>query len=317
MFISKCSTETISSAAEVLKDGGLVAFPTETVYGLGADAQNPEAVKRIYEVKGRPQDHPLIVHISEISDLEIWAKEIPDYAIKLARDFWPGPMTIILKRSEIAKDFITGNQETIGLRIPAQPIALALINEYKKLGGKGIAAPSANRFGKVSPTTAEAVAEELLPYLNHFLDRILDGGPSHIGIESTIINCTGESPEILRLGFITKEMIEESTGKKVENGASNIRVSGSLESHYAPNAKVLLNQTPEPGDGFIALSKVTTPDGCIRLTSPNTIEEYARDLYSALRLADLKGIQKIVSITPEGQGLPEAISDRLQRAATS
>lgn len=307
----------ISQAAKVLIDGNLVAFPTETVYGLGADAQNQKAVKRIYEVKGRPEDHPLIVHISEIQDLDIWAQEIPDYAIKLARDFWPGPMTLILKRTDIAKDFITGNQDTVGLRIPAQPIALQLINEFKKLGGKGIAAPSANRFGKVSPTTAEAVSEELLPYLNHFEDRILDGGPCLVGIESTIINCTSASPEILRLGFITKEMIEESTKLKVTDNALNIRVSGSLESHYSPKAKVHLNKIPHEGFGFIALSSIPTPEGCIRLTSPNTLEEYARDLYSALRLADLKEIQNLVAITPEGDGLAEAISDRLKRASNS
>lgn len=317
MFISKCDAETISSAAKVLKEGNLVAFPTETVYGLGADAENPDAVKRIYEVKGRPSDHPLIVHISEIQDLETWATDIPDYAIKLARDFWPGPVTLILKRKNIAKDFITGNQETVGLRIPAQPIALTLINEFKKLGGKGISAPSANRFGKVSATTAEAVSEELLPYLNHFQDRILDGGPCHIGIESTIINCTTENPEILRLGFITKEMIEESTGKQVKISSRNIRVSGSLDSHYAPNAKVIINQIPESGDGFIALSNHPTPEGVKRLSSPISPEEYARDLYSALRLADLKGIQKVIAIMPDGEGLSSAIADRLVRAANS
>lgn len=307
----------ISQAAKVLKDGNLVAFPTETVYGLGADAQNEKAVARIYEVKGRPKDHPLIVHISEIQDLDIWAKDIPDYAIKLARDFWPGPMTLVLKRKDIAKDFITGSQETVGLRIPAQPIALSLINEFKKLGGKGIAAPSANRFGKVSPTTAEAVSEELLPYLNHLGDCILDGGPCLVGIESTIINCTSPAPEILRLGFITKEMIEESTGLEVLRSATNIRVSGSLDSHYAPNAKVLINQIPELGFGFIALSDIPTPAGCIRLTAPNTLEEYARYLYAALRLADLKELKNLVAISPEGDGLAEAISDRLARAANS
>jgi L-threonylcarbamoyladenylate synthase len=317
VFISNPSSEMISQAAQVLKAGNLVAFPTETVYGLGADAENEKAVARIYEVKGRPKDHPLIVHISEIKDLEIWTKDIPAYAIKLARDFWPGPMTLVLKRKDIAKDFITGSQETVGLRIPAQPIALSLINEFKKLGGKGIAAPSANRFGKVSPTTAEAVSEELLPYLNHFEDRILDGGQSLVGIESTIISLTGENPEILRLGFITKEMIEESTGKSVTISASNIRVSGALESHYAPNAKVILNQDSQQGYGFIALSNIPTPEGCIRLSSPNNLEEYARDLYSALRLADLKDLQNVSAIPPMGNGLAAAIYDRLQKASNS
>ena len=259
MFISKCDAETISSAAKVLKEGNLVAFPTETVYGLGADAENESAVKRIYEVKGRPQDHPLIIHISEISDLDIWAQDIPEYAIKLARDFWPGPMTLILKRKNIAKDFITGKQETVGLRIPAQPIALALINAFKRLGGKGIAAPSANRFGKVSPTTAEAVSDELLKYLNPQTDRILDGGPCLVGIESTIINCTDSNPQILRPGFITSQMAEESTGLKVDNPNTEIRVSGNLETHYAPSAKVVLDQEPQEGEGFIALSDIKTP----------------------------------------------------------
>jgi L-threonylcarbamoyladenylate synthase len=305
----------ISQAAQVLKDGNLVAFPTETVYGLGADAENGKAVARIYEVKGRPKDHPLIVHISEIQDLDIWAKDIPDFALKLARDFWPGPMTLVLKRKEIAKNFITGSQETVGLRIPAQPISLALINAFKKLGGKGIAAPSANRFGKVSPTTAEAVSEELLPYLNHFEDRILDGGPCLVGIESTIINCTGPTPEILRLGFITKEMIEESTRLEVTRSATDIRVSGSLESHYAPNAKVLINQIPEPGFGFIALSDIPTPDGCIRLISPKNELEYIRDLYSAFRLADQQKIKKIVAITVKESSLGDALFDRLFKAS--
>ena len=270
MFISKCDAETISSAAKDLKEGNLVAFPTETVYGLGADAENPDAVKRIYEVKGRPTDHPLIVHISEIQDLETWATDIPNYAIKLARDFWPGPMTLILKRKNIAKNFITGNQETVGLRIPAQPIALALINEFNKLGGKGVAAPSANRFGKVSPTTAEAVSEELLPFLNPNIDRILDGGACLVGIESTIINCTTDTPEILRPGFITPQMVEESTGLKSKYSKSEMKVSGNLESHYAPKAKVIINRDPLHGEGFIALNEIPTPVGVFRLSSPET-----------------------------------------------
>ena len=317
MCISKCSTEMISSAAKILKDGGLVAFPTETVYGLGADAENEVAVSRIYKAKGRPADHPLIVHISEIQDLDIWATDIPDYGIKLARDFWPGPMTLILKRKSIAKNFITGNQETVGLRIPAQPIALALINEFKKLGGKGVAAPSANRFGKVSPTTAEAVSEELLPFLNPNIDRILDGGACLVGIESTIINCTTDTPEILRPGFITPQMVEESTGLKSKYSKSEMKVSGNLESHYAPKAKVIIDRSPQNGEGFIALSEIPTPQGAIRLSSPVTTEEFARDLYAALRLGDLKELNTIVVRAPKGDGLAEAISDRLAKAANS
>ena len=317
MFLSKCTAEMIVSAAQTLKDGHLVAFPTETVYGLGADATNPDAVAKIYKAKGRPADHPLIVHIASMDSLSDWASEIPEYAIKLARDYWPGPMTLVLKRSGIAKDFITGNQETVGLRVPAQPIALALLKEFEKIGGKGVAAPSANRFGAVSPTTANAVMDELLLYLDTNNDRILDGGPCTVGVESTIIDCTGQTPKVLRLGAITIEMISETTGLEVIDAVSNseIRVSGSLESHYAPKAKVILNQTPKAGQGFIALNEFQTPEGVIRLASPISIEQYARDLYSALRDGDARNLVEIVVAEPSGAGLAAAIRDRLKRAA--
>ena len=218
-FISKCTAEAIRDAALALKDGHLVAFPTETVYGLGADARNPEAVKRIYEVKGRPSDHPLIVHISSINQLDKWAVEIPEYAIELARAFWPGPMTLILKRTDIAKNFITGGQDTVGLRVPSDPIALALIQEFEKNSDSAIAAPSSNRFGQVSPTSSADVHEELEDYLSSS-DIVLDGGRSLIGIESTIIDCTGSSPIILRSGFITKADIESFLGIMVVEQAN-------------------------------------------------------------------------------------------------
>jgi tRNA threonylcarbamoyl adenosine modification protein (Sua5/YciO/YrdC/YwlC family) len=173
MFLSECSTNSIKAAAQSIADGHLVAFPTETVYGLGADATNQSAVAKIYKAKGRPADHPLIVHIASIDAIGDWAEDISEYAINLARDFWPGPMTLIFKRSGLAKDFVTGNQETVGLRVPNQPIALALLKEFEKLGGKGIAAPSANRFGAVSPTTAQAVKDELADYLDEESDVIL------------------------------------------------------------------------------------------------------------------------------------------------
>jgi len=314
-FLSKCSTDTVQSAAAALKAGSLVAFPTETVYGLGADAENAEAVARIYEVKGRPHDHPLIVHIASIDGLNDWAGDLPDYAIALARDFWPGPLTLVVNRSDRAKDFITGNQNTVGLRVPAHNIALGLIQEFIKLGGKGIAAPSANRFGAVSPTNAQAVEEELAEYLQ-VQDIILDGGQSLVGVESTIVDCTGETPFILRLGAVTSEMIEESTGLIAltkENSA--IRVSGSLDSHYSPKAKVVLDAIAEPGDGLIAPDQIPTPDGVIRLASPRTIEGYARDLYAALRSADAQGIEVVVVLQPGGDGLAAAIRDRLKRSA--
>ena len=315
-FLSNCSTDTLAVAALQLKEGGLVAFPTETVYGLGADALNYEAVKRIYEVKGRPSDHPLIVHIASIAGLGVWARDIPEYAIALARDFWPGPMTLVLHRSEIAKDFITGGQETVGLRVPAHSLALGLLIEFEKVGGVGIAAPSANRFGQISPTTAQAVSEEIAEYLSA-RDLILDGGPALVGVESTIIDCTGEAPRILRPGAVTGEMIYESTAIALVERGDAIRVSGSLESHYSPRARVVLNAIPESGEGYIAFSNLATPKDVIRLASPSTIEEFARDLYSALRAGDNLGLSTIVVIAPEGGGLALAIRDRLLRASNN
>ena len=313
-FVSNCTADAMARAAEHLKAGSLVAFPTETVYGLGADATNPDAVARIYKAKGRPADHPLIVHLGDMQDIAEWSDEIPDYAIALARNFWPGPMTLILKRSALAKDFITGGQETVGLRVPDHVIALALLNEFKKLGGKGIAAPSANRFGHVSPTTSAAVTSELSDYLEEN-DLILDGGPSQVGVESTIIDCTEELPKILRPGAITKEMIIETTGLSIADSLSDIRVSGSLENHYSPAAKVVLDIAPESGDGFIALANIETPAGVIRLASPQNNEEFARLLYTALRSADQQELARVVVAQPAGDDISVAIRDRLLRAS--
>ena len=319
-LFSVCTTDTLANAANALRAGSLVAFPTETVYGLGADAQNEKAVARIYEVKGRPADHPLIVHIDSMERMEAWSSDIPEYAIQLARDYWPGPMTLVLKRSDTAKDFITGGQETVGLRVPAHPLALGLLVAFIDAGGLGIAAPSANRFGAVSPTTADAVQEELQEYMADS-DLILDGGPSLVGVESTIIDCTGDVPKILRLGAITHEMITETTGLDVIDFGSStsdedeIRVSGSLESHYSPKAKVILDVIAEPGDGLIAPDQIPTPNGVVRLMAPSTIEQYARDLYRALRSADQQGLQVVVVLQPGGDGLAAAIRDRLKRAA--
>ena len=313
-FVSRCTADAMTSAAASIKDGNLVAFPTETVYGLGADASNEKAVSKIYAAKGRPADHPLIVHISSMDGIGYWADEISEYAIALARTFWPGPMTLICKRSPEAKDFVTGGQDTVGLRVPDHVVALALLDAAKQIGVQGIAAPSANRFGHVSPTTADAVREELDQYLSAD-DMILDGGPSQVGVESTIIDCTGAHPHILRPGAITQTMIEEVTGHKVTDAQSEIRVSGSLENHYAPEAIVVLDTTPQPGDGYIAMSDKKTPLGVIRLASPTSNEEYARVLYAALREADSQGLSTICVIPPSGDGLAIAICDRLQRAS--
>jgi L-threonylcarbamoyladenylate synthase len=249
-----------------------------------------------------------------MQSLSDWADEIPSYAISLARDFWPGPMTLVLKRSILAEDFVTGGQPTVGLRVPDHVVALALLSAFEKIGGKGIAAPSANRFGHVSPTTAQAVQEELGEYLES-KDQILDGGPSTVGVESTIIDCTSGAPRILRPGAITIEMIEESTGLKVSTTVTRIRVSGSLENHYAPNATVNLNRTPIAGEGFIAMSDLETPAGVIRLAAPATVKEFARIMYSALRDADARQLKSVVVAEPAGDGLALAIRDRLMRAS--
>lgn len=315
----------MTNAAANLLAGNLVAFPTETVYGLGADACNADAVARIYAAKGRPADHPLIVHVASMDALGEWADDVPEYAISLARDFWPGPMTLIVKRSELAGDFVTGGQDTVGVRVPDHPVALGLLEAFERGGGKGVAAPSANRFGHVSPTTAQAVSDELSSYLLGG-DQILDGGPCDVGVESTIIDCTGDVPKILRPGAITEEMITKSTGLSVffhdavsQNDAAVeshvIRVSGSLDSHYSPAAAVLLDQRPVAGQGFIALVDIPTPEGVIRLAAPTTHEEFAKVLYSALRAADEKGLETVVVSQPVGDGIAIAIRDRLKRAA--
>ena len=313
-FLSNCTADAINLAATHLASGGLVAFPTETVYGLGADACNSAAVAKIYQVKGRPADHPLIVHISSMDRMGDWAREIPEYAIKLARAFWPGPMTLVLKRSPLAQDFITGGQDSVGVRVPNQVVALALLEAFEKAGGKGVAAPSANRFGHVSPTSAGAVLEELGEYLASD-DLVLDGGACTVGVESTIIDCTTDIPRILRPGAISEEMVGNRTGLEIKKSEqTGIRVSGSLENHYAPAAKVYLDQAPVSGQGFIAFADIATPEGVVRLAAPTSDEDFARILYSALREADAQGLSEVVVMQPNGQGVAVAIRDRLTRA---
>jgi L-threonylcarbamoyladenylate synthase len=308
----------VDAAANLLA-GGLVAFPTETVYGLGADACNEMAVARIYAVKGRPADHPLIVHVASMDGLGDWADDVPEYAIALARDYWPGPMTLVVRRSGLAGDFVTGGQDTVGVRVPDHSVALGLLEAFERAGGKGVAAPSANRFGNVSPTTAQAVEDELSEYLAD-ADQILDGGPCQVGVESTIIDCTGDVPRILRPGAITAHMIADSTGLLVSNDGKAvdspvIRVSGSLDSHYAPVATVLLDQSPTAGQGFIAMADVVATAGVVRLAAPTTHEEFAQVLYAALRAADQRGLDTVIVQQPTGDGIAVAIRDRLKRAA--
>jgi len=314
-IISNPTQVEIKRAAQALKDGHLVAFPTETVYGLGADATNERAVSRIYSVKARPTDHPLIVHISSINQLTKWAIDIPEYAIKLARKFWPGPITFIVKRSDLAKDFVTGGQDSVGLRVPSHRVAVSLLTEFEKLGGAGIAAPSANRFGAVSATTAKAVCEDLGDYLLA-QDIVLDERGCTIGVESTILDCTTLTPRILRPGAVTTGNIESLFSITFDSSGllNEKKVSGNSENHYSPKARVILNRLANPGEGFLALSNIPTPEGAIRLSAPDTLEQYARDLYNTFRLADEKKLQILVVIPPDGQGLAVAIRNRLSKA---
>jgi L-threonylcarbamoyladenylate synthase len=303
----------LERAVEALRAGGVVGMPTETVYGLAADASSPQAVARIYAIKGRPLDHPVIVHVADIEQAQEWARALPDYARALVAEFWPGPLTLILPRSEKAGDWVTGGQETVGLRSPSHPVAQELL----KRSGLGLAAPSANRFGRVSATSAQAVEEELAIHMDHTLDLILDGGESDVGVESTIVDCTGDHPAILRLGVITIEQVERAAGLSVVQANKAIRAPGTLDQHYSPTARVVLDEMPHLGDGFIALDSIATPEGVVRLAAPATVEEFAHELYSSLRRADSLGISTVYVMSPNGNGLAAAIRDRLVRASAN
>jgi L-threonylcarbamoyladenylate synthase len=314
-IFSTCTEKQIKQASQALIDGHLVAFPTETVYGLGADATNEKAVNWLYKVKGRPVDHPLIVHLHSINGLVDWASDVRDYAIELARTFWPGPMTLILPRTKLAKDFVTASQDNVGLRVPSHPLALKLLSEFENQGGKGIAAPSANRFGAVSPTTAEAVCEELGSYLSGS-DLILGGENPYVGVESTIIDCTDSNPRIIRPGAITKDMIKATINVNLHPDANAaVKASGTHQSHYAPKARVVIDGTIRPGYGLIALDSVSTPPEVTRLAAPKDVEQFARSLYQAFRAADALGLAHVSVILPTGEGLEVAIRDRVEKAA--
>ncbi len=310
--LSTPSKQNIKSAARALIEGHLVAFPTETVYGLGGNAENVQAIEKIYVAKGRPINHPIIVHISSSTHLSDWAITIPEYAFTLAEKFWPGPMTLILERSEKADDFITGGQKTVGVRVPNHIVALDLLREFNEIGGRGIAAPSANLFGKVSPTNAEAVADAIGSKLSE-QDWILDGGNCKIGIESTIVSCLSAKPYILRPGAVTEEMIKAVVQLEV-NTETEVKHSGSGDNHYAPIAQVFLDEIPNIGDGFFALREFPTPLGAVRLASPKNLNDFASELYEAFRLADKKGIDKIFVMSPPRIGLGIAIYDRLAKS---
>jgi L-threonylcarbamoyladenylate synthase len=293
----------IETAVSILKKGGLVAFPTETVYGLGADAENAEAVKAIFRVKGRPEQHPLIVHLGDAGELRSWTSSLPDTALLLAQTFWPGPLTLILKRSSRVLDEVTGGQDTVGIRVPAHDLALTFLRAF----GGGVAAPSANRFGRVSPTCADHVRRDL----GKDVDYILDGGPCGVGIESTILDVSAGDPVILRPGGVSRERLEEVLRRKIEvRGVGPVRVSGQLDSHYAPRAAVLLVPPPEAAD---RAARLRGEGKRVALLEPDDVT--APNLYASLRRADESGVEWIVVPLPEEVGLGLAVADRLRKAA--
>ncbi len=324
--------EGVAEAVDVLRTGGLVAFPTETVYGLGADAEQPDAVARIFVAKGRPTDHPLIVHLGDADRLDAWADVVPAEARLLADAFWPGPLTLLLWRSPKVSDTVTGGRDTVALRVPDHPVARALLGAF----GGGIAAPSANRFGRVSPTIASDVVSEL----GALVDVVLDGGPCPVGVESTIVDLTGDEPVVLRPGGVSGERLGEVLGFEPERaalagpGATATRAPGMLASHYAPQARVelvpeasvggrlreLASEPGHPGRIVGLLAPQALPDvadGVVVLEPVGPADEYARLLYARLRQADRLGVDVLVCVPPPAVGIGVAVVDRLQRAAAA
>ena len=320
----RAPTADVALAVAALRRGGLVGLPTETVYGLGADAENPSAVARVYATKGRPADHPLIVHVTGVDALDGWGGDAPEYARLLASRLWPGPLTIVVPRGPRAGDHITGGQPTVGLRAPDHPIAQALLTAF----GGGVAAPSANRFGRVSPTTAADVRADL----DGDVDLVLDGGPCQVGVESTIVDCSGPEPVVLRLGGVTRERVEGVAGVPVgvRTDAPH-SAPGTLPAHYSPDARVELVGADEIADraaallaegarpGLLATRGAVDPDrlpaGLTVLDPPADADEYAHVLYARLREADGRGLGVLLAVPPAPAGIGAAVADRLRRAA--
>ena len=320
------SADDVLKAAAILRDGGLVAFPTETVYGLGAAARDPVAVARLYAVKGRPAGHPVIVHLASADELGAWAAEVPPAATALAAAFWPGPLTLVLRRAPGVPNAVTGGRETIGLRVPDQPLALALLRAF----GDGVAAPSANRFGAVSPTTAGHVRESL----GADVDMILDGGPCSVGVESTIVDLGRPAvPLLLRAGGTPVEDIAAVLGTVPEPDGGPARAPGMLAAHYAPRARVEVFADGAAltaravallaaGDTSVAAvlparTRAKLPPELTVLARPRSAEDYARDLYALLRDADDRGVSTLLVVPPDPAGIGLAVRDRLERAAAS
>ena len=304
--------DAVARAATTLGDHGLVGLPTETVYGLAAVATDETAVGRVFAVKGRPSDHPVIVHVSGAGALDTWGQGVRPYARRLAEALWPGPLTLVVPAADEVPRYVTGGQDTVGLRCPAHPVALAVID-----AAGPVAAPSANRFGRVSPTSAADVAADLADALDS-RDLILDGGDCPIGVESTILDCTGEQPRVLRWGAVELDEIEAAAGVAVSAGRTEVRAPGGLASHYAPRARVHVSGQPRPGAALLAPAAVPTPDGVLRLAAPETAREYAACLYRALRDADAAGVMDVWAVPPAGDSaLDAAVADRLTRASNS
>jgi L-threonylcarbamoyladenylate synthase len=319
----------IERAARILERGGLVAFPTETVYGLGADADNETAVRSIFAAKGRPADHPLIVHVLDAGALDAWARDVPPAARKLAASFWPGPLTLVLKRSSRARDVVTGGQDTVGLRSPAHPWARALLEAFAGADRtRAIVAPSANSFGRISPTTAAHVRADLGEKPAGKVDLILDGGACPVGIESTIVDLSADAPRLLRPGAITRDELEAALGVPVPDAPADApRASGRLESHYAPRTPLELVEPAALAARINALrgTKLAvlapahalldrTRDVVARLIAPQQPQEYARRLYALLHELDAAGAERILVVRPPTGSAWEAVHDRLRRA---
>lgn len=300
----------VRTAAAALSAGGVVGLPTETVYGLAAVALDASAVRRVFTIKGRPLNHPVIVHVSGPEALGGWGVDVPAYARRLADSLWPGPLTLVVPAAAAVPRYLTGGQDTVGLRCPAHPVALALID-----AAGPVAAPSANRFGQVSPVTAHDVLADIGDRLEPG-DVILDGGACPVGVESTILDCTGDAPRVLRWGAVELTQIEAAGGVSVAGGVSGVRAPGGLASHYAPRAAVHLVGEPAPGSGLLAPAEIATPDGVTRLASPESPREFAAVLYRALRDADAIGLDDLWVFAPDdGSALSMAIRDRVGRAA--
>ncbi|MEP7113331.1 MAG: L-threonylcarbamoyladenylate synthase [Ilumatobacteraceae bacterium] len=293
----------VERAIAVLRAGGLVAIPTETVYGLAADASNPVAVQRIFAVKARPANHPLIVHIGTVDQLGQWAATIPPAAAVLAEACWPGPLTVLVPRARTVLDVVTGGRSTVGVRVPAHPLTLQLLDRF----GGGLAAPSANRFGQVSPTTAAHVRADL----GDDVDFILDGGPCPVGVESTIVDCTVDPPQVLRPGAISVDEIAALLDMTLGSDTGPSRAPGMLASHYAPRCQVLLAETLAEAHGFVAANP-----GAV-IIDDEDLAHYAYSLFSWLREADDRGAETLIAVLPRAVGLGHAIRDRLTKAAAA